>query len=45
MNLREWILNSSRFFDLLPRDEVDKEDFINVFGIRILESYKGLLAN
>ena len=33
MNLREWVSNSSKFLDLLPKNEVIKGDFVKVFGI------------
>ena len=32
MNLKEWVSNSFEFLDLLPKNEVVKEDFVKVLG-------------
>lgn len=33
LNLREWVSNSSKFLDLLPKNEFIKGDFVKAFGI------------
>jgi len=33
MNLREWILNSSQFLNLLPKMEVARGDVVRIFGV------------